>query len=176
MSGSSIARRQARNHARYRNRNDLNIVPMIDIFVVLLFFLIFTAVFSKTSIVELNLPAASTEQPLDLPRNLELEVVVRAQSLVVQDKNTGPLTQLPNGAEGYDFAGLSAYLGRVKAQFPELRNATLLLEPDVPYDTIVQVMDAVRSFEGTLDGRPARGELFPQISLGDAPLAAGGQS
>lgn len=173
MSGSAIARRQARNHARYRGRNDLNIVPMIDVFVVLLFFLIFTAVFSKTSIVELNLPAATTEQPLELPENLELEVVVRQQSLVVQDKNTGPLKELPNGADGYDFASLSAFLSRVKAQFPELRQATLLLEQDISYDTIVQVMDVVRSFEGTMNGQPARGELFPQISLGDAPLQAG---
>jgi biopolymer transport protein ExbD len=169
----SIARRQTRNHARYRGRNDLNIVPMIDVFVVLLFFLIFTAVFSKTSIVELNLPAASTAEPLDLPSNLELEVVVRPGALVVQDKNTGPLTTLPSTAEGYDYAGLSAFLSRVKARFPELRTATLLLEPTVPYDTIVQVMDATRSFEGTMDGRPARGELFPQISLGDAPPAGG---
>ena len=169
----SIARRQVRNHARYRGRGDLNIVPMIDVFVVLLFFLIFTAVFSKTSIVELNLPAASTAQPLDLPENLELEVVVRRDALVVQDKNTGPLSTLPNGAEGYDYEALSAFLSRVKARFPDLKTATLLLEPEVSYDTIVQVMDAVRSFEGTLDGRPARGELFPQISLGDAPLAGG---
>lgn len=170
MSASAIARRQTRNHARYRGRNDLNIVPMIDVFVVLLFFLIFTAVFSKTSIVELNLPAASTAQLLDLPENLELEVVVRQQSLVVQDKNTGPLKEVPNGANGYDFEALSVFLSRVKAQFPELRQATLLLEQDISYDTIVQVMDVVRSFEGTMDGRPARGELFPQISLGDAPL------
>jgi biopolymer transport protein ExbD len=174
----SIARRQARNHARYKGRNDINIVPMLDIFTILLFFLIFTAVFSKTNIVELNLPAASTEQPLDLPNNLELEVVVRKNELVVQDKNSGPLTTLPmvdqkDGAKGYDYDGLTGFLGRVKVKFPELRTATVLLEQDIPYDTIVQVMDAVKSYEGTIDGRPARGELFPQISLGDAPLLAG---
>lgn len=169
----SIARRQARNHARYRGRNDINIVPMLDIFTILLFFLIFTAVFSKTNIVELNLPAQSTEQPLDLPNNLELEVVVRRGSLTVQDKNSGPLNEIPNSPQGYDYAALTGFLARVKAKFPELRTATVLLERDVPYDTIVQVMDAVRSYEGTLNGRPARGELFPLIGLGDAPLAEG---
>ena len=64
---------------------------------------------------------------------------------------------------------MAAFLSRVKAQFPDKRDATLLFEADIPYDTIVQVMDAVRTFEGTLDGKPARGELFPQVSLGDAP-------
>ena len=57
MSGSRLARRQARHHRRYRGRNDLNIVPMLDVMVILVFFLIFTAVFSRTSILELSLPA-----------------------------------------------------------------------------------------------------------------------
>jgi biopolymer transport protein ExbD len=168
MSGSTLARRQARNHARYRGRNAINIVPMLDIFTILLFFLIFTAVFSRTHIVELNLPAQSSE-PLKLPEGLVLEVVVRKDGLVIQDKNSGPLQPLPNTAQGYDFDGLSAYLGRVKARFPDMQAATVLLEPEIPYETIVATMDAVRSYEGLLDGKPARGELFPQISLGDAP-------
>jgi biopolymer transport protein ExbD len=169
MSGSTLARRQARNHARYRGRNEINIVPMLDIFTILVFFLIFTAVFSRTHIVELNLPAQSSEL-LTLPEGLVLEVVVRKDGLVVQDKNSGPLQPLPNTAQGYDFDGLSSYLSRVKARFPEMKAATVLLEQDIPYDTIVATMDAVRSYEGTLDGKPARGELFPQISLGDAPI------
>jgi biopolymer transport protein ExbD len=168
MSGSKNRRRQARNHARYRGRNDINIVPMLDIFTILLFFLIFTAVFSKTNVVELNLPAKSTE-PLKLPDDLQLEVVVRRSGLVIQDRSTGPLQPLPNLGGAYDFGGLTSYLERVKVQFPTLRSATVLLEPDVPYDTIIATMDAVRSFDGTEDGKPARGELFPQISLGDAP-------
>jgi biopolymer transport protein ExbD len=61
--GSRIAGRQARNHARYRGRNDLNIVPMLDMMVILTFFLIFTAVFSKTSVVELNLPGPGVQAP-----------------------------------------------------------------------------------------------------------------
>lgn len=168
MSGSTLARRQTRNHARYKGRNDINIVPMLDIFTILLFFLIFTAVFSKTHIVELNLPAQNTE-PLNIPEGLVLEVVVRKDGLVVQDKNSGPLQPLPMTEKGYDFDGLNSFLTRVKAKFPDMKAATVLLEQDIPYETIVATMDAVRSFEGTLDGKPARGELFPQISLGDAP-------
>jgi biopolymer transport protein ExbD len=169
MSGSVIASRQARNHARYRGRNDINIVPMLDVMVILVFFLIFTAVFSKTNIVELNLPPANAATPPNLPPVLDLEVIVHADELVVADRTTGPLQTLKNSDQGYDFDGLSAYLSRVKAKFPEKKDATLLLQPGTNYDTIVQVMDAMRSFEGTLNGRPARGELFPQIALGDAP-------
>jgi biopolymer transport protein ExbD len=170
MSGSAIARRQARNHARYRGRNDINIVPMLDVMVILVFFLIFTAVFSKTNIVELDLPPANATAPDDLPQVLTLEVIVRKDALVVADRSTGPLLTLTKTADGYDLDALSAFLSRVKAKFPEKRDATLLLEQDVPYDTIVQVMDVMRSFEGTLNGRPARGELFPLVALGDAPI------
>src|SRR5580704_5534904 len=86
-----------RNHARYhRGRDDLNIVPMIDMMVILVFFLIFTAVFSKTNILQLNLPASSTAVPLELPKGLKLEVIIRPDDLVVNDRNSGPLKVLDN--------------------------------------------------------------------------------
>ena len=169
MAGSKLRGRQARNHARYKGRNDINIVPMLDIFTILLFFLIFTAVFSKTHIVELNLPAKSAE-PLKLPDVLQLEIVVRKNGMVIQDRNTGPLQPLPNIDGHYEFDSLNEYLARIKARVPELRSATVLLEPDVSYDTIVATMDAVRAFDGIEDGVVAKGELFPVISLGDSPI------
>jgi hypothetical protein len=36
---------------------------------------------------------------------------------------------------------------------------------------MVQTMDAMKSFDTEMDGQPVRGELFPQISVGDAPMA-----
>jgi biopolymer transport protein ExbD len=170
MSGSRIARRQSRNHARYRGRNDINIVPMLDVMVILIFFLIFTAVFSRMNILELHLPEHGGPPPL-LPAALELEVIVRAQSIEVADRGTGLLQSLPNTAAGADYEGLSNYLRRVKLRFPGKKDATVLLEPDIPYDAMVQTMDTMKSFETTLDGQPVRGELFPQIAIGDAPDA-----
>src|ERR1700719_1213128 len=103
-----------RNHARYHTgRDDLNIVPMIDMMVILVFFLIFTAVFSKTNILHLNLPASSTAIP-DLPKGLKLEVIIRPDDLVVNDRNSGPLKTLANTAAGYDYDSLSEFMRRVK--------------------------------------------------------------
>jgi biopolymer transport protein ExbD len=170
MSGSRIARRQSRNHARYRGRNDINIVPMLDVMVILIFFLIFTAVFSKMNILELNLPVDGGPPPV-LPAVLELEVIVRGNAIEVADRNTGLLQRLPNLEGGADYLGLSHYLRRVKIRFPEKKDATVLLEADIPYDTMVQTMDAMKSFDTEMDGQPVRGELFPQISVGDAPMA-----
>jgi hypothetical protein len=45
----------------------------------------------------------------------------------------------------------------------------VLLEKDTPYDTLVQVMDHVRVFEATNGFSSTQAELFPTISVGDAP-------
>lgn len=153
---------------RHAHRSEeLNLVPMIDIFTVLVTFLLMTAVFYRTMILELNLPGAETVvQP---PAELQLEVVVRKAGLEVGDRNKGLLTQIPNGEAGYDLSALSEYLQRVKQKFPDRLDATLLLEPDVPYDSLVQVMDTVRVAEQEQGGRTVQAELFPEISIGDAP-------
>ncbi len=169
MSGSRLAPRQARHHGRYRGRNDLNIVPMLDVMVILVFFLIFTAVFSRTSVLELSLPVPSSDLP-PLPPQLELEVVVKLDSITVADRGTAPLKVLPAVGRDHDLTGLTEFLKVVKARYPEKTEATILLAPDVSYDTLVQVMDAVRSFEVTQSGQIVRGELFPRVAVGDAPI------
>jgi len=168
MRRSKLARRQLRNHARYRGRNDLNIVPMLDVMVILAFFLIFTAVFSRTSILEVHLPAPGAQAAPQQP-SLELEVIVRRGGLEVADRNVGVLESVPVTATGQDVVRLSAYLAGIKDRFPDKASATLLVAEDVDYDTIVQVMDAVRMRQTNEGGRVVRRELFPQIALGDAP-------
>jgi biopolymer transport protein ExbD len=165
---SKAARLVRRNHARYhQGRDDLNIVPMIDMMVILVFFLIFTAVFSKTNILQLNLPS-SNPAPVDLPKGLKLEVIIRPDDLVVNDRNSGPLKVLANTPSGYDLDGLSEFMRRVKSQFPEMTDATILPAPDVQYDTLVQVMDTVRVYQ--LPVAPfSKAELFPDIAIADAP-------
>jgi biopolymer transport protein ExbD len=166
---SKSARLVRRNHARYhQGRDDLNIVPMIDMMVILVFFLIFTAVFSKTNILQLNLPASSNAAPLDLPKGLKLEIIIRPGDIVINDRNSGPLKVLANTAGGYDLDGLSEFMRRVKSQFPQMTDATILPSPATSYDTLVQVMDAVRVYQ--LPVTPfSKAELFPDIAIADAP-------
>jgi biopolymer transport protein ExbD len=168
MRTSLLARRQQRNHARYRGRNDLNIVPMLDVMVILTFFLIFTAVFSKTSILEVHLPGTGARAANAVP-TLELEVIVRRGGIEVADRNTGVLERLPAIAAGQDVVQLSVILERLKERFPDAQSATLLVAEDVDYDTIVQVMDAVRVRQSMAGSRVVTKTLFPKISLGDAP-------
>jgi biopolymer transport protein ExbD len=168
MRRSRLARRQLRNHERYRGRNDLNIVPMLDVMVILAFFLIFTAVFSRTSILEVHLPGPGVQAAARTP-TLELEVIVRRSGLEIADRNQGVLETVPATAAGQDVVRLSASLAGIKDRFPDQTSATLLVAEDVDYDTIVQVMDAVRVRLSNDGSDVVRRELFPQIALGDAP-------
>jgi biopolymer transport protein ExbD len=158
--------RKLERHAR--KPAELLLVPMIDIFTVLVTFLLMTAVFSRTVILQLNLPPPSSEWK-EPPPGLQLEVMVRKDLLQVADRNSGPLATLPNNAAGYDYDGLTEYLKRVKARFPDKTDASILLESDTPYDTLVQVMDRVRVFEVGQGMSTVQAELFPDISIGDAP-------
>src|SRR5260370_38289881 len=103
---------------------------MIDVMVSLVFFLIFPAVFSKTNILQLNLPASNTV-PVELPKDLKLEVIVRDNDIVINDRNSGPLETLANTAKGYDLVRLSEFMRRVKTRHLQLPDATILPEPAI---------------------------------------------
>jgi len=167
-----------RNHAmrklerRHRKPAELLLVPMIDIFTVLVTFLLMTAVFSRTVILEMKLPNSNTSFA-EPPPGLELEVIVRQNMVQVADRRSGPLASFPraDSAGPYDLAGLSSYLQAVKARYPDKTEAALLLEKDIPYDALVQVMDTIRILEQRQNGQLVQAELFPDVSIGDAPAA-----
>jgi len=97
---------------------------------------------------------------------------VRAETIQVGDRNAGVLKIIPMVGEKHDMDELNAYLMRVKANFPDQLAVTLLLESDVDYEVLVQVMDAARSYKIDVPGDFRRAELFPEISIGDAPVMA----
>lgn len=167
MAQSKAAGRVKRNHMRYRGRHDLNVVPMIDMMIILVFFLIFSAVFTRTHVLELNLPGADAAVP-DLPKGLNLEVIVRQNTIEVADRGTGVLKAIPSPNASYDLNALSEFLKLVKSKYPDHRDATILLEPNIEYDTLVQVMDTVRVFQ-VPNSNWDMAELFPNVSVGDAP-------
>jgi biopolymer transport protein ExbD len=148
---------------------EMDITAFMNLMVALVPFLLITAVFSRMAIIELNLPAASSVA-VDEP-TFQLEVTIREDGLEVGERSQGLLTRLPRTDGHYDLGGLADYLRRVKSNYPDMSNATVLLEPDVPYDTLVQVMDVLRAHEVRDGGRFVQAELFPDISIGDAPAS-----
>lgn len=147
---------------------EINITAFMNLMVILVPFLLITAVFSRITILELNLPAAS-DQAQQQKEQFELEVIVRSASIEVGDRKGGLFKRIDATGAGNDYEQLSELLQQIKARFPEKLDAALLLEADIPYDTVIQVMDNMRVAKVFQDGVLQTAELFPEISIGDAP-------
>jgi biopolymer transport protein ExbD len=168
-----------RRHARRtRKPAELMLVPMIDIFTVLVTFLLMTAVFSRITILELDLPSSVSEGSAEPA--FRLEVIVREQGLELTN-GTQRIAALPNVDGAYDLARLTELALALKRDHPDANDASVLLEPEIEYDHLIQVMDAIRSAELPAEApvaeppepavpqRPVRVALFSAIAVGDAP-------
>ena len=168
-----IHRRQSRRR-RNTETAELNITAFMNLMVILVPFLLITAVFSRLAILELNLPGSSTEPVDPQDQTFQLEVIVRKDKIEIGDRNQGLLGVYPNEDEGsYDYDSLSNKLSELKDRYPTKTDASILLESDIAYDTLVQVMDRVRVRESIEEDAVVRSDLFPDISIGDAPVLEG---
>lgn len=151
----------------------LEITAFINLIVVLVPFLLSTAVFTRLSVIDLSLPAQSSDKLEKLTaNNLQLEIVVRPEALEVGDRIGGLIQRIPATANGPDLKALQTLVQQIKTKFPDKTDATVLAQPDTSYDTLVQVMDAVRAGRVAQGTTVVKAELFPNISIGDAPLIA----
>jgi biopolymer transport protein ExbD len=164
---------RSRRGGRHIETAELNITAFMNLMVILVPFLLITAVFSRLAILELNLPGSSTEPADPQELTFQLEVTVRESRIEVGDRNLGALGIYPNAEDGYDYDALSKKLSEIKESYPDKTDASILLESDIPYDTLVQVMDRVRVAEIVEADGVVRKDLFPDISIGDAPVAGG---
>ncbi len=154
---------------------ELNITAFMNLMVILVPFLLMTAVFSRLAVLELNLPGSSTEPVEPQDQVFQLEIIVRKDKIEVGDRNQGLLGIYPNSADGeYDYDALSSKLSDLKDRYPNKTEASILLESEIEYNTLVQVMDRVRVEEEVAEESVIRNDLFPDISIGDAPVSAGG--
>ena len=89
--------RRSRRGSRNVETAELNITAFMNLMVILVPFLLITAVFSRLAILELNLPGSSTEPADPQELTFQLEVIVRNYSIEVGDRNVGALGVYPNG-------------------------------------------------------------------------------
>jgi biopolymer transport protein ExbD len=152
---------------------EVNITAFMNLMVILVPFLLITAVFSRITILELNLPtegAPSKAAVKDEKEQLQLEVIVRRNVIEIGDRKRGLLKSIAVTPDGSHLQQVSAMLQQIKARFPDKQDITLLLETDTPYDRLVEMMDTLRVARVERDGEVIMAELFPAISIGDAPV------
>jgi len=172
---------------RERKPAELLLVPMIDIFTVLVAFLLMTAVFSRIAIMQIDLPSAAAPKPEE-PK-FRLEIIVRQDGFELSDGKQ-EIGTIPKASGAYDLNALTERVLAVKREHPTSEDASVLSEPKVPYDELIQAMDAIRSVDlpaadplvagaavpaaptgapGVAAPQTVKVALFTNIALGDAP-------
>lgn len=162
----------ARSH-HYKRRTklgvEIDVTTFLNLMVVLVPFLLITAVFSRVAIVELDLPTTAGGSSPEAA-SFAVEVIVRESGLEITN-GTSVIASMPKVDGEYDFGMLSEYMVSLKQEHPDHEAASVLLEPQIPYDYLIRVMDVVRSVElpAPTGDQYQLYALFTRISVGEAP-------
>lgn len=163
---------------RHNEDAELNITAFMNLMIVLVPVLLLSMVFSRITVLELNLPdAAASSASDDEQEQLDfLEVVIYPGYLGVNHPAGNRAASIcPKESGKHDFALLSQTLQQIKVRLEDdyqmdKDDIVILAQPDTDYQTIVSAMDTVRSFKAVVAAEEVNAVLFPQVSLGDAPV------
>ena len=159
------------HHYKLKGKEDLelNMTTFLNLMVVLVPFLLITAVFSRMAVIELNLPSSWSGPESEI--GFRPEVIVRELGLEITNGRQ-IIATIPKVDGEYDMATLAQYMQSLKDDYSDVDAASVLVEPQVPYDYLIQVMDVVRSVDipdATAENGFVRVALFPSIAVGEAP-------
>ena len=154
-------------HSKTKEPPELDITTFLNLMVILIPFLLISAVFTRITVLELNIPSGPGNAA-DKPQ-ITIEVTIREQGLEIGN-GRGVISNIPKLNGQYNVQKLSEQLLKIKKNYPDKTDATILVELDIEYDYMVKVMDAVRSAEIHEEGTTEMEKvvLFPDMSLGEA--------
>ncbi|BDG09668.1 ExbD/TolR family protein [Anaeromyxobacter paludicola] len=123
----------------------INVVPAIDLLSCCIAFLLFTAVWTQLSRLEVQ-PLGAPAEAAETKGTVPLTVALTAQGyrLAVGEERPLdiPLASPKAGEARYDVKALQARLGEVKARYPAQSAVTLSAEDAVAYRDLVEAIDA----------------------------------
>lgn len=158
-----------RKHRKLKHEAELDITAFMNLMIVLVPVLLLSMVFEHTKVLELNFPKTEQNTPLEDIENEQLQVILKTNAIHVASSKAGILKRLPKQNDEYDYKGLSEFLQAVKSKLPDKKDIAILLEPEVSYQALVTAMDTARSYKAVVVSSVVDAELFPDISIGDAP-------
>ena len=164
-------------HRKPKEDAELNITSFMNLMIVLVPVLLMNMVFASTAILELKLPPGISNPDDDPKKNEQIELIIRKDHMMLNFPAGVAFAQYGKVDGKYEYNKLSTDLQKLKNYFvnqdKEKKDILLLAEADTDYQTIVSTMDAVRSYKAVLVTDVVDAELFPDISLGDAPETGG---
>ena len=116
-----------------REEPEINLIPMIDVLLVIIIFLMLTTTYAKFSGIEINLPTAEASKPPEQPNEIDVAVTASGQVLV----NKSPL------AAG-DVNSIATALRRAAGERPD---PVIVINADAKatHQSVVDVMQAAQT-------------------------------
>lgn len=132
-------------HRRHSSREliaaDLDIMPLMNLFVVLIPMLLLSAVFVELSVLDMHLPSADDNvNPND--EDLSLSVRIEDDRYVVEGRQLKTRSIARGGEDAED--RLRATLADIRSQRSKEPSLTILSESETHYQDIITVMDIGR--------------------------------
>ncbi len=174
----SYSRRQRSTQAEA----DLDITPFMNLMIVLVPVLLLSMVFTRITVIDLQLPEAAGSTSAELQQQ-QVELVLSSAGLAVNFPEGQLLQKIPDvepisqgDRRQPDYQVLSNVLQELKRHLrgkdADRRNINFLIQEDTPYDQIIAAMDTVRSYQSVVATSVVDAELFPDIAFADLPEGA----
>lgn len=172
----------ARFHGRLRrDAESVDVTAFLSLMVILIPFLLISTVLSQLAVIELE-AAQGESQSVVVSDPLGLQLVIRSTVIEVhhQQRQQPLLIDRLQGEKAWQL--LAQQLSNLKRRFPQSTEATILLESQVSYDVLIQVVDLVRVQsnavlpEAASATTPAKNQrlkplpLFPNLTLGEVAM------
>jgi biopolymer transport protein ExbD len=146
-------KRAKKSIARDIDSVDLDVTPVMNLFMVLIPFLVSMAVFTHIAAIEFSLPPAQTEgAAAGDSKELDISIVITGSGFRIV--GTGKkLDLIPTVNGQYQFEQLRSLLKAIKFEYPSQKSVVLVMDGNVLYDDIIKFMDICRESQ------------FPDIGL-----------
>ncbi len=117
---------------RVREEPEINLVPLIDVMMVILIFLMISTTYSKYTELQINLPTADAEKQLERPN--EISVLVNATGQYVIDKS--PVS----------FSTIAALADALRRAGGDRKDPVIVISAEAlaSHQSVVRVMEASR--------------------------------
>jgi len=115
-----------------REEPEMNLIPMIDVLLVILIFLMVTTTFTRFAEIKINLPTAEANKPAE--RANEIQIGIDAQSKYVINRNS------------VQFTSVQALADDLKRAAVNLNEPVIIVNADAntPHQSVINVMEAAR--------------------------------
>ena len=164
---------------------DVDLIPVMNLFVTLIPFLLLAAAFYHVGVIPTSLPAQTVPSADSKPnlrsvtvnlRIAEDHVRVTAANIALeQEMLDGMASTIDKAADGtHDLPALGRVLRTIKEKFPESDTVIVLPTPDVQYQDVVRVLDTTREYRTQGPDGERKLPLFPVVVLSKMVLDEGG--